>query len=337
MVSFKFNRSDYKLITVFTLVMMCWLSLKFWIEGNSFGQIIFDIPIITFKTLVALFVIRWLIQRYIIKHPQYLLFFILSMLTLIATGFVDLLRDYIGSGRPLNDLPGWGYIIVHSFYFSAADLSAPFVLIIGKKYLENQVKLAKTKEQQKESEIKLLRSQLSPHFLFNNLNTVDALIDTNPTTAKIYLSKLSSLYRYLISTKDQDVALLKDELMIIEDYFYLIKTRYGDAYHLKPLAINSYSDYYLPTGALQTIVENVVKHNKIIKEQPIEVTLEIQKGMLIVQNTKNTIQVASDSLGTGLKNLNNRYELLLGKTIQITNTDTHFTIALPLVKLAQSA
>jgi hypothetical protein len=333
-ISLKFNKSDYKLIVIFSVLMVVWLFLKFYTENYSLGQILFDIPIIVLKTLAALFMIRWIAQKFFVERQQYLLFLILSIAALILTGFVDLLRDYLGSGRTWSDLPSVGYIIIHSFYYSSSDLAMPFLVIMIKKYFENQTSLAVSKEQQKDAELKLLRSQLSPHFLFNNLNTVDALIDSDPTKAKAYIARLSSLYRYLITTREDDIVTLTEELTMVKDYFYLIKTRFGDAYTFEIDEVYAFAKAYIPSGALQTVIENVVKHNKVMLGKPVRTTLKITKDAVILTNTKSTTATQTvESLGTGLKNLKERYELLVDKTIIITETTTHFEVNLPLVHL----
>ncbi len=338
MISFKLNRSDYKLIWAFTICSVIWLALKFWTESHPLSQILFDIPIIIAKTLAGFFIVRWLIQKYIIEKRQYYLFFLLTTLALIATGFADLLRDYFGRGLGWGDLPSAGYIFIHSFYYSAADLGVPFLIIIAKKYFENQALLAKTREQHRENELKLLRAQMNPHFLFNNLNTLDALIDTNPEQAKAYVARLSSLYRQLISTKDSEITSVRDELKMANDYVYLIETRFGDAYsfQLDTALSTEEMESYLPTGALQTLIENVVKHNKVSNGQPVVAKLYEEDRYLVVTNNRGAGAGGINSLGTGLKNLEGRYELLTDKKIEIADTETHFTVRIPMLFLSET-
>lgn len=316
--------------------MIFWLALKFWTEKHPIGQILFDIPIIILKTVAAFLITWYLIRKYIVEEKRYILFLILSTLGFIITGFVDLLRDYFGRGLGWSDLPDPSYILVHSYYYSAADLAVPFVIVVAKKYFENQTKLAQVSEQEKEAQLKLLHAQLSPHFLFNNLNTVDALIDTNPKQAKNYISRLSSIYHYLIKNKDNDVVTLQEELEMAKYYIYLIEIRFGMSYQFKfsntiEPALQS-NTYYMPTASLQAIIENVVKHNKVINNQEIITTISIDANQLIITNNKGNNDV-NDSIGTGLKNLKNRYNLLFNKCIDIENTESHFSIKLPLEQI----
>ena len=324
-----------------TVCFLLWLSMKFWTEDHSLDQILFDIPIIITKTLTAFFLVRWLIQKFIIEKKQYFLFFVYSTLGLAATGFIDLLRDYFGRGYGWTDLPDISYIIIHSYYYSAADLAVPFVILLGKKYFENQTQLAQLNEKRKDAELKLLRAQLSPHFLFNNLNTVDALIENDPTKAKAYIAKLSSLYRYLISTRDKELISLDQELDMVHDYFYLIDSRYGDAYTLEvedsqgtiPLDLKK---NYLPTGALQTVIENVVKHNGAVEQQSIVTKLEIQKNQLTVINNKGTQKKHQENFGTGLHNLKERYRISVDRELEVHETNDTFQVILPLITLSEA-
>jgi len=331
------NKSDYQLILSFFAFMTVWLLLKFWTERNPLGQILFDTPIIVLKTAVGFFAVSWIVQRYLVRKKQYLLGIILAVLAMIITGFVDMLRDYFGTGHTWSDLPDLGYMIMHSFYYSAADLSVPFVLVIGKKYYENQALLATSREKQKESELKLLRSQLSPHFLFNNLNTVDALIDVDPMSAKKCISTLSDLYRYLLSTQYDDVAPLRDEIKMVKNYFYLINTRFGPEYSFEIEGLSDNTNKYLLTGALQTLLANVIKHNKVVVGHPIKTILRISEDEITVSNNKGQATNTNDSFGVGLQNIKERYELLFGKHIQIEDLPASFTVKLPIICLTDSS
>ncbi|MFT5893029.1 MAG: two-component system LytT family sensor kinase [Dokdonia sp.] len=161
------------------------------------------------------------------------------------------------------------------------------------------------------------------------------------------------MYRYLITTREDDIVTLTEELTMVKDYFYLIKTRFGEAYTFEideAYAFKEYNDAevyteqgrsakaYIPSGALQTVIENVVKHNKVIHGKPVDTLLKITKDAVILTNTKSTMAKHTiESLGTGLKNLKERYELLLDKTIFIQETDTHFEVRLPLVNVTTTS
>jgi two-component system LytT family sensor kinase len=149
--------------------------------------------------------------------------------------------------------------------------------------------LVETEKQRKENNLKLLRSQIDPHFLFNNLNTLDFLIDSNPEKAKEYISRLPLIYRYLIKTKDAEVMELANEIELAKNYIFLIQTRFGNDYEFNIEKNISLADKFIPTGALQNLLENVVKHNKYDGTKSIKTTIQINEGWLIITNTKSKI------------------------------------------------
>jgi LytS/YehU family sensor histidine kinase len=170
--------------------------------------------------------------------------------------------------------------------------------------------------------------------LFNNLNTLDSLIDSNPEKAKEYINRLSLIYRYLIQTKDAEVMELSEELELIKNYIFLIKTRFGNDYEFTIEENIGLHDKFIPTGALQTLLENVVKHNKSDGIDPIKTTLKINQGWIIVTNTKSKASPKNESFGTGLQNLKSRYKLLSDENIQIHNMETKFEIFIPIIELS---
>lgn len=212
------------------------------------------------------------------------------------------------------------------------SFTIPGLFLLGKKLYETQVNFLKLEKEKKESELLRLSSQIDPHFLFNNLNTVDSLIDTSPSKAKIYLNKLAQLYRYLISTKDQEVVELEEEIEFAQNYIYLIQSRFGNAYQFS-LDINypTQEPIFIPPGALQILLENIVKHNQPRPDQPVSSTITLKKEIIEISNNLSAKTENVDSTGTGLANLKARYQLLVDKEIKIT-TNGYFIVALPLIK-----
>jgi two-component system LytT family sensor kinase len=195
--------------------------------------------------------------------------------------------------------------------------------------------LVETEKQRKENNLKLLRSQIDPHFLFNNLNTLDSLIDSNSEKAKEYISRLSLIYRYLIKTKDAEVMELANEIELAKNYIFLIQTRFGNDYEFNIEKSISLADKFIPTSALQSLVESVVKHNKSDSTKSIKTTIQINEGCLIITNTKSRIIAKQESFGTGLENLKARYKLLSDQQIQIHNMDKKFEVFIPIIKLSE--
>jgi len=145
---------------------------------------------------------------------------------------------------------------------------------------------------------------------------------------------LSLIYRYLIKTKDAEVMELSKEVDFAENYVFLIATRFANNYDFDIIKNASLVDKFIPTGALQIVLENVVKHNKVGNSDTIKTIVLIEEDWLTVTNSKSNFGINSESLGTGLKNLKIRYELLLDKQIQIIDTNSEYKISIPIIKLS---
>lgn len=177
---------------------------------------------------------------------------------------------------------------------------------------------------------KALRSQLNPHFLFNNLNTLSSLIKSDPETADLFLHEMSDLYRYILKTSDDELVELGAEIKFAESYNHLLAKRFGDNYKV---SINIHDlDYYLPPMSLHSLLENIVKHNRVDNDYPMVFSIEQEVDFLTVRNQihlKNNVE----SLGKGLIILQEQYKYLTDRKVIITETADYFQVKLPLLKL----
>ncbi|WP_108807867.1 sensor histidine kinase [Aquimarina spinulae] len=329
----KLNTSDYKLLVFYFVLATLWDMARYYILDMALLQYLVNMPLFWVKTSILLFLFKYLITELLVKNKKYLLFFMLALASVILVGFGSLLLEFWSSGNPLTFSNMHPLLLFKSYYNSAVDIAIPLGLLLGKKYYENFIKVNQIEKEQRETELKLLRSQFDPHFLFNSLNTMDALIDSSPQKAKVYTARLAALYRYLIQTKDQEVVSLKEEIKLAENYFFLIKTRFGHSYEFKIPETNLPKDKYLPTGALQTVIENVVKHNKPTNDQIITTQITItEDNILVKNNTSNTIETNLSS-GSGLQNIKKRYVLLSDREVAIEENKAYFTVSLPLLTL----
>jgi two-component system LytT family sensor kinase len=127
---------------------------------------------------------------------------------------------------------------------------------------------------------------------------------------------------------------LANEIELAKNYIFLIQTRFGNDYEFNIEKNISLTDKFIPTGALQSLLENVVKHNKSDGTKSIKTTIQINEGWLIITNTKSKIIGKQESFGTGLKNLKMRYQLLSDEKIQVHNMDVKFEIFIPIIELS---
>lgn len=335
----KFNKSDYQLLGVYFIVYWIWNSFDIFFETNQFlfTEIFILIPIKILQMIMLLWFIKWVIETFLIIKKSYIGLFAIGIFGLFSIGFLFFLLNnhYIPYGYvKWEKLPSIGRIIFFNVEDSIINVSMPLVLLFGKKYYDYRQDQLKRINEQKELELKVLRAQFDPHFLYNNLNTIDALVDySSKDTIKKYISNLADLYRYLIETKDEELVALKTELNLIKNYFFLIETRFEGDYNFEIIEHNASEHKYVPNGALLTAIENIVKHNTAGENKSINTRIYVEKEIIKIVNNKYNETTKRASLGTGLNNLKKRYLLLADKTIEIVDSDKEFILKLPILRV----
>lgn len=211
-------------------------------------------------------------------------------------------------------------------------------LLTGKRYFEMQQRLMLVQKVQAENELRHLKAQIDPHFLFNNLNVLRGLIQQDPVAANEYLTHFAGLYRMLIRHKDEDFVSVGEELRFADEYIYLLRQRFGSAYEFRrevgeQLNLNR---LLVVPGTLQLLVENAVKHNAGDEENPLQVIIEATATTLTVRHKRRPKLTPVDSTGTGLSNLRERYRLLFGRDILIVDTAAVFLVSVPVISPKQT-
>ncbi|MDH7445421.1 sensor histidine kinase [Aquimarina sp. 2201CG14-23] len=331
----RLNKSDYIVIIIVYAVTILFNCIDYYRSGNVLIEYLIDIPLAAILSFVIILIFMyWLIPSYIVKEKKYVQFVFFGLIILCFFGAIDYLAGYWTGNGDWNKFPKWYDFLLQCFFRLSDDAGFVFGILLAKKFYEGQAQFFNVQKQQKENELKLLRSQIDPHFLFNNLNTLDALIDSNTAKAKEYINRLSLIYRYLIRTKDAEVMELSEEIAFAENYIFLIETRFGKDYDFEIKKEDEVMDKFIPTGSIQTLLENVVKHNKTENNNSIKVSIVIENNWLTVTNTKSKVHSTEESFGTGLKNLEARYKLLSDDQVQIHNTESKFKISIPIIKLS---
>jgi sensor histidine kinase YesM len=187
---------------------------------------------------------------------------------------------------------------------------------------------------QTEMQLKILQQKVDPHFLFNNLNVLSSLIEKNPRAANEFLDKLAQLYRYILHTQNADVVSIEEELSFAENYLYLLQQRFGTAYNFDWQILKSeISGQMIVPTALQSLLENVVKHNAGSREKPLPVCVKFDRESLIVENELRPKSLTAAPSGTGLQNLQARYVLLTENPVEVLKNENAFAVKIPLLCL----
>lgn len=186
-----------------------------------------------------------------------------------------------------------------------------------------------------EIQLNSLKTQVQPHFLFNSLNTLQALVlSAENKKAVRFIGDLSQVYRYLLQSNDHPLIPLEQELAFVHAYVNLLKTRFEEGLHVQLDVNPAYRLHRLPPLTLQLLVENAVKHNVVSASRPLTIRLYSngQPTLLIENNLQRRPRsdVASDK--KGLLTISQKYRLLGQPDIEILETDQIFAVTVPLVK-----
>jgi sensor histidine kinase YesM len=195
----------------------------------------------------------------------------------------------------------------------------------------------KLKSQQLKMELSVLKNQISPHFLFNSLNTLITLIEENPKVASDFTEKLSEVYRYILQNKEKELVKLSTELHFVESYLFLLKMRFGNNLNFEKNISEDLLEQYIPPLTLQMLVENAIKHNIVSISKPLTIQIYSHKtDTLIVQNTLQKKNFVKDSTQKGLVNIKKRYQFLTRDRVDVITTANYFMVALPLIKVSEN-
>ena len=181
----------------------------------------------------------------------------------------------------------------------------------------------------KEAELRALKSQVNPHFLFNSLNSLRALIDEDAPRARESVTRLANMLRYSLQSGQQETVSLEDEIRIVEDYLALEHIRHEDRLRVRWDIQADARPVSLPPMLLQTLVENAVKYGIGTRREGGEVAIaaRIEGATLNIRVTNpgdlsapasTAAALAGSSTGVGLRNASDRLKLLFGDRAQLT-------------------
>jgi sensor histidine kinase YesM len=183
-----------------------------------------------------------------------------------------------------------------------------------------------------QAQLEAVKNQLNPHFLFNNLNALSTLILTERPEANKFIEEFSIVYRHVLNTQQQELVPLQQELEFIQHYFFLIKQRFPDSIEVDINVPISFQSLLVVPVALQMLIENAIKHNIASSAHPLLIEIRIDApGRLVVSNNLQPKTAVEASTQLGLKNIDQRYLLINQQHINITQTETVFSVSLPLI------
>jgi len=233
----------------------------------------------------------------------------------ICTSILQLLQPEEVYQQTLDSALLW-HIISGAFYYTVIVLV--YYLILYNQNLQDQKnrQLQLTAEV-REAELRMLKSQINPHFIFNSLNSINALTLTDPPKARQMIINLSSFLRYSIGKDNKEINNLGSELNNIESYLSIEKVRFGDRLLFNNLVEESSLNSSLPNLLLQPLFENAIKHG--VQESIDTITINLNAHLsnsslhITVSNNFDPESVSENGAGIGLKNIRQRLALIYGR------------------------
>lgn len=316
--------------------------------GARFNKPVYYTWNIYLHTLLTTTVI-WVGNRYIMvwsrnRYPDFdtvrkrLFFQSVTMLifTVVATNVLSFsLKDFCD----LSDLSSGNRTIVDILINANSTslfCSLTIAAIYESRYFMNELrKSVEEKELLKResltAQIDALRTQINPHFLFNNLNTLSALIPEDPDRAVQFVQQLSKVYRHILEVKDAPSILLKDELNVLKAYAFLLQTRFGENLQIIVDIDEKKLTQKIAPLSLQLLLENAIKHNVVSADHPLTIRIFSENGKLVVSNNLQRKKHVAESMGLGLDNIRKRTKLLTDKLVEVIAGPDQFVVAVPLL------
>jgi hypothetical protein len=284
-----------------------WFPVRFLLkEENQIYTTIFNVLLTGSLTLfVWLYGTRFIVKAMVAEKVDYVIFWHSVLVFRITAGILLFFM----------------MILVYYLFLSATRLA------------EKAARQAQLETQVREGELKMLRSQINPHFLFNSLNSVSSLTVTDPLRARDMIVKLSDFMRYSLSSRNEQPVTLRNEMESLRLYLQIEKVRFGERLRIEEDISPECLPALMPGMLLQPLYENAVKHG--VYESTEEVTIrttarkENERVIISVSNNVDTESVVTKKgAGIGLKNVGSRLELFFGDKADLTvnRNEESFTV-----------
>lgn len=181
------------------------------------------------------------------------------------------------------------------------------------------------------SQFSILKNQINPHFLFNSMNILAAIIPDNPDKAVAFTTRFAKLYRKVLELRDQLIIPLQQELEFVDSFLFLQKMRFDDSLLVNYDIEDRHKQSCLPPFALQLLVENAIKHNIVSEDQPLSIDIFTKDESLHVSNNLQLRGSVEDSTGIGLANLRARYDMIAKQQVFSGTEGGRYLTRLPLL------
>ena len=204
-----------------------------------------------------------------------------------------------------------------------------WIVVLQIELFVSQSRRDKIEKEKAQYQFMTLKNQVNPHFLFNSLNTLASLAYTDANKTNFFAKKLSSVYRYFLTTSEKPSVTLAEEMTFVETYFQLEKIRFGESLQLRiRIPAEAQGKSVIPTS-IQMLVENAIKHNINTEQSPLVIEITSSGNTITVSNNYQPRQNVKGNR-MGLRNLRQQY-FLKGKAIHIEQSESTFAVTLQFI------
>jgi two-component system, LytTR family, sensor kinase len=342
----KFSRKTAAVITLFAffiqLVIIIYNHLTGFVNLSGITEFLIRISIGTFfSTIFGIFIvyidlkiINLLDRKFSwIKSPVKRLLFELTAAVFAGVFIGTTVTVTVHIPFPFDDLL---FNVVNN---SLITIIINLILIVSleafqyfKRHQFAQVKGEKLQKENAQIRLELLKNQLNPHFLFNSLNVLSALIQKDTGRAQQFIEEFSSIYRYTLDVIDKPVVELKEEIDFAKSYLFLQQIRFENSVKYNINIDAKHLSCFIPPLAVQAMLENALKHNRTSKESPLCIDIYNEGDNLFITNNIQAKVRNYVSTGLGLDNLKKRYSFVADEEPEFNINADKYIARLPLIK-----
>jgi two-component system, LytTR family, sensor kinase len=193
------------------------------------------------------------------------------------------------------------------------------------------IEVEKYKTQNAQAQLENLKTQINPHFLFNNMSVLSSLVYKDQDKAVDFIQQLSKVYRYVLDNRNNELVALSHEIEFLKSYVYLLQIRFDTNIKFE---INIQEQVYqkmIPPMCLQILVENCIKHNEISAQHPLHIAIVSKDDFIVVSNNLQARINPEPSAKMGLQNIIERYHYLSNQKVIVVQEHQQFIVTLPIL------
>ncbi|HRA60905.1 MAG TPA: histidine kinase [Bacteroidia bacterium] len=218
--------------------------------------------------------------------------------------------------------------VLISFMILSVEISTQFF----SNWKKSLVEVEKYKAESAQAQLQNLKSQINPHFLFNNMSVLASLVYKDQDKAVDFINQLSKVYRYLLDSRNSELVSLDSELAFIKSYTYLLQIRFDKSFVFEMDVPQNLLSKLIPPMALQMLVENAVKHNEVSTDHPLTVSVSANENYLTIKNNLQLRSNEEDATKTGLQNIRARYKHFTNNEVEIIENEKSYIVKIPLLE-----